>query len=823
MSPHRIAWSSTAVLALIVAAGAVADPSGLLALLGWSGTRWWPVEAAWQVAPLLVYTPLLLAGTWWVVCSFAAVPGLPARWSFCLVWGGVALAALAAKFAMSLVVVPSPDPAWLAWGTGFTVGKAAIAGLAVALCAVLMRRRTHAAAVPSAPPRPAWAGSWTGALVLGLVTVVTGPWLAGRWWVGSSSAFLYGEGMPAPTPRAGVMALIAGVAVLVVATAACQRLTATWVTPGGSASAVFLSGWLAVIGAGVVLAIVQTLAGLLSGEAADALGNDLWPLAAWYLRTCDGVSYGVAAGWVVGLTGLLAQRRAHAAAPGAGTFALAAAAITVSAVAVVPGQRPLHDVPPAVAAGAGRLLPLGVSQDERRVIVDSGGRQVILRGVNVSQLVDFYRGRPGHPPTRPLTEQDFAHIARLGFNVVRLGISWSRLEPQPGRYDAGYVAAIRRAVDDAAAHGVYTVIDMHQDAWSAEPTPPGTRCHAGTEPMAGFDGAPAWATRADGGPRCQFTGRDISAFGNRAFTSFYHDRDGVQGHLVRAWAHLAGQFAGDTSVAGFDLLNEPGFGETAPITSSLLLGRYYDRAIQAIRAAERAAGGRPHLVFFEPSILWSGTGFDALPPAGFTQDRALVFAPHLYAESITMDASLGLPPIVSVERGFALAQRAADAYGVPLWSGEWGFFSEPREPDVRRFTGLADRYRVGDAYWVWRQACGDPHSGDEMVVRSLVGHDCRTGADLPEVSSGVIRELNRAYPRAAPGRITSLSGRGSRLSLSGRAGGGDCRLDVWVPGGPRPEAVATGIRDVGVTGVDGGWRVTGCASGDYTLRIAPAP
>ncbi|MFF0250618.1 hypothetical protein ACWEU6_22595 [Streptosporangium sandarakinum] len=24
--------------------------------------------------------------------------------------------------------------------------------------------------------------------------------------------------------------------------------------------------------------------------------------------------------------------------------------------------------------------------------------------------------------------------------------------------------AIRRAVDDAAAHGVYTVIDMHQDA-----------------------------------------------------------------------------------------------------------------------------------------------------------------------------------------------------------------------------------------------------------------------------------------------------------------------------------------------------------------------
>ena len=177
--------------------------------------------------------------------------------------------------------------------------------------------------------------------------------------------------------------------------------------------------------------------------------------------------------------------------------------------------------------------------------------------------------------------------------------------------------------------------------WWNEGTPEGTECRPGTDPMWGYDGAPEWATITDGAPRCQFQGRDISPASDRAFQNFYFDTDGIQSAFVETWGKLAGEFADEPAVAGFDLLNEPGFGETAPVTTSFQLGRFYDRAIEAIRAA-----GAPQIVFAEPSILWSGLGFDSGPPPGFTDDANIVFSPHLYSESITMDRSLGLPPIV---------------------------------------------------------------------------------------------------------------------------------------------------------------------------------
>lgn len=91
-------------------------------------------------------------------------------------------------------------------------------------------------------------------------------------------------------------------------------------------------------------------------------------------------------------------------------------------------------------------------------------RTVLLRGVDVNQLADYAVGDPGLPTVVPLTRGDFAEMASLGFTVVRLNVSWSALEPRPGAFDAGYAARIRDAVRAAAAHGMYTVVDMHQDA-----------------------------------------------------------------------------------------------------------------------------------------------------------------------------------------------------------------------------------------------------------------------------------------------------------------------------------------------------------------------
>jgi hypothetical protein len=76
---------------------------------------------------------------------------------------------------------------------------------------------------------------------------------------------------------------------------------------------------------------------------------------------------------------------------------------------------------------------------------------VLLRGVDVNGLGDYFAVSPALAPVVPLTEQDFADIAKLGMDEVRLIVSWSSIEPQRGAFDAGYLARIRQAVGWAAA------------------------------------------------------------------------------------------------------------------------------------------------------------------------------------------------------------------------------------------------------------------------------------------------------------------------------------------------------------------------------------
>src|SRR5258708_18966934 len=109
--------------------------------------------------------------------------------------------------------------------------------------------------------------------------------------------------------------------------------------------------------------------------------------------------------------------------------------------------------------------------------------------------------------------------------------------------------------------------------------------------------------------------------------------------------------------------------------------------------------------------LWFGLVFDVTPPAGFSDDPELVFSPHLCSQSITMDQGLGVT-LVTIEQGFSLAERTAAAYGVPLWSGEWGWFGTGAGTvsAFDRFLGRQNADVLGSAVWVWKKACGDPQS-----------------------------------------------------------------------------------------------------------------
>jgi endoglycosylceramidase len=245
---------------------------------------------------------------------------------------------------------------------------------------------------------------------------------------------------------------------------------------------------------------------------------------------------------------------------------------------------------------------LKAKQGPEAGIYDSLERQMLLRGVNFNHLGDYFQTDPSLPTVAALGPDDWDDAGALGTNVIRLVTTWSAWEPERDRISEAYLARVRDAVAQANAHGMYVVIDMHQDAWSKFVfTPVEETCPDGTRHQKGWDGAPEWATFTDGWATCTPGSREDSPAVRRAWDAFYANRDGIRDQLADLWGYIASQFADEPGVAGYDLLNEPGNGSNI-VSTSVGLTEFYRSAIRAIRDAEAQAQSQGHIIFFEPSV-----------------------------------------------------------------------------------------------------------------------------------------------------------------------------------------------------------------------------
>ena len=481
----------------------------------------------------------------------------------------------------------------------------------------------------------------------------------------------------------------------------------------------------------------------------------------------------------------------------------------------------------ATARVGGSLRPLHAVRGTDARVLDDQGRQVLLRGVNLNGFGSYYQANPAYPSTIPVTDSDWAAMAQQGFDVVRLLISWSSVEPTKGTIDQGYLDTIHAAVDAAAAHGLYAVLDMHQDAWGqAVATPAGAPCPSGSKPGIGWDGAPAWATITDGAETCAVAGiRELAPAVQHAFENFYANTDGVQNELIKTWAAIATEFADDPAVAGYDLFNEPNWGLDSH-TGGARFGAFTQKATAAIRTAEQAvSGGTSHIVFFEPVVIYPNDGTTL--PADTVSDPNMVFAPHNYAESIDPG---------TIEQKFATVAATARTYGTTFWIGEYGWFDATADNAAKavRYAAAEDQYRVGGTWWQWKQACGDPHSVGQAggTPADQIIQYTRNGCP-GDVDQGVIAEwkpaMTRAYPRSAPGLLTSLSSNPTTGALAvsgtlGAAGGGpdpEASLDLWIPdrGHGPPTITGSGLGAIDLQTVPGGFRALIAVTGDYTATI----
>ncbi len=350
-----------------------------------------------------------------------------------------------------------------------------------------------------------------------------------------------------------------------------------------------------------------------------------------------------------------------------------------------------------------------------RWIVDAEGRVRILHGVGVMNYAP-----PNLPAAMGFADKDAAFLAAHGFNLVRLGMNWSGIEPQPGFFDPAYLASIEGTVHTLQSHGIYTLLDWHQDDWGLA--------------ASGIDGAPVWATLTDGLPNPSL-GYGVGMLGDpaqqRAFDNFWANKTGPGGvgiadRFATMLATYAQAFRDQPYLLGYDTFNEPNAGTQwqtcaspagCPVFDSQL-STWFRRVLPPLRAADPN-----HMIWIEPNVFFDfAANTNLQDPNGSDPNTGFDF--HTYC--LGDGAANAAPPIPGNGPGCAVEETMnlnnATAYqkrsGMALINSEWGATNDPQV--LQRQTAEFDDYMLGDVFWDYRNLVpnvkGQPGGSNENAA-----------------------------------------------------------------------------------------------------------
>ncbi len=411
-------------------------------------------------------------------------------------------------------------------------------------------------------------------------------------------------------------------------------------------------------------------------------------------------------------------------------------------------------------------------------LYDRHGRVVFFHGVNAVYKYAPFELYPD--PGRPwnFSAADASLMERLGLNVVRLGMTWSGLEPgtapanDPAICDRGapsdpqqfnqavfnrYVQRLKTTVNLLGRFHIYTILDMHQDVYNE---------------MFDGEGEPNWAVCTNGVPSVDPPGRWSLSYATKAAGIAFHHfwandvRGDLQGEYDRVWGDVARAFSGNPWILGYDPFNEP-FS-----TSLIRFGdEHFDAQLECfytgtahvgmashdappLRCPKRdpangvvptiLAGDPSGLIFDEPDN-YASRGFPTF--IGPMDLPNLVFNVHIYCGA--RSPVTGNPTNLlacAFQDARSLSRRAEDRPemasaqqpGGPAWFvTEFGATSSPAL--LSSITSKMDAQQVGWAYWSWKYYDDPTGSGAESLVM----------ADGHLRSTALV--LSRTYPQAVAG------------------------------------------------------------------------
>lgn len=409
----------------------------------------------------------------------------------------------------------------------------------------------------------------------------------------------------------------------------------------------------------------------------------------------------------------------------------------------------------------------GFLKVEGRHFVDSEGRQVILSGIN------FISKDPKEKYMPLQGKETFEQFERWGFNCIRLGIIWDGLEPEPGQYNEAYLKEIDKRIEWAKEHGLYVFLDMHQDLYGAEFS----------------DGAPGWATLDEGKPH--YTGAVwsdsylISPAVQTAFDNFWNNKPaadgmGIQDHYANLWKYIAKRYANNTTVIGYDLMNEPFMGTSAQQVMPLMLGAYAQvlveetgqmppsaeeleamwadeasrlKALELIATKEKYAKvvdavyelsadfernqlqpmyqkvanairevDAEHILFFNHNYFVNtgvSTALEATKLPDGSRDPQVAYAAHGY-DLVVDTKEVENPSYERVEFIFERIAESGKRMNMPVLLGEWGALhgkSAKMVETAQHLVGLIEEHQFSNTYWAYYGDIADYPYFQEAIIR----------------------------------------------------------------------------------------------------------
>jgi endoglucanase len=296
-------------------------------------------------------------------------------------------------------------------------------------------------------------------------------------------------------------------------------------------------------------------------------------------------------------------------------------------------------------------------------IVDGGGKPLLLRGINLGNwfvpegyMWHLNEGGPESPREiealvteliGPQRSRDFWHsyrenyitaadihlIKECGFNSIRVPLHYKFFESDDSE---GFVL-LDHVVEWAQKEKLYVILDMHA---------------------------------APGGQ----TGKNIDD--SDGYPWLFSDASAQQ-HAIAVWQRLARHYRNNTTVLGYDLLNEPvpNYPKLDPLDSAV--EPLYKRLTTAIRQVDT------HHILIFGGAQWDGNFSIFGPPF----DKNAVYTFHRYhaaAEQATVQKYVDF----------------RDQYNVPIWLGESG---ENSDEWIAKFVAVLEKNDIGWAFWPYKK------------------------------------------------------------------------------------------------------------------------